>query len=199
MIPKLRNISYEMRLKESGLTTLETRRLRGDQIEVFKILNGYEHIDRNIFFTVKEERRTRGHGVTLAKKQCRLDIRKFSFSHLFISSSMCHVCLFQALAIMALQTGRSFVVLNRSVMLIPFHVDRLSIILLAGVLLVLSLQSFKLLLFNSWCTLCISCNYILIIICFCSLPRTSLNCCFYFLSTKLSLFFVKTSFRLLRW
>ena len=35
MIPKLRNISYEMRLKECGLTTLETRRLRGDQIEVF--------------------------------------------------------------------------------------------------------------------------------------------------------------------
>ena len=27
---------------------------------------------------VKEERRTRGHGVTLAKKQCRLDIRTFS-------------------------------------------------------------------------------------------------------------------------
>ena len=80
MIPKPRNIIYEMRLKECGLTTLETRRLRGDQIEVFKILNGYENIDRNIIFTVKEERRTRGHGVTLAKKQCRLDIRKFSFS-----------------------------------------------------------------------------------------------------------------------
>ena len=74
MIQKLRNISYEMRLNECGLTTLETRRLRGDQIEVFKILNGYENIDRNIFFTVKEERKTRGHGVTLAKKQCRLDI-----------------------------------------------------------------------------------------------------------------------------
>ena len=77
IIQKLRNISYEMRLKECGLTTLETRRLR-DQIEVFKILNGYENIDRNIFFTVKEERRTRGHGVTLAKKQCRLDSRQFS-------------------------------------------------------------------------------------------------------------------------
>ena len=49
MIPKLRNIGYEMRLKECGLTTLDTRRLRGDQIEVFKILNGYENIDRNIF------------------------------------------------------------------------------------------------------------------------------------------------------
>ena len=48
MIQKLWNISYEMRLTECGLTTLETRRLREDQIEVIKILNGYENIDRNI-------------------------------------------------------------------------------------------------------------------------------------------------------
>ena len=46
---KLRNISYEMRLKESGLTTLATRRLRGGQTEVFKILNGYENIDVIVF------------------------------------------------------------------------------------------------------------------------------------------------------
>ena len=51
-----------------------------NKIEVFKILNGYEGIDRNILFSVKEERSTRGHGVTLAKKQCKLDIRKLSFS-----------------------------------------------------------------------------------------------------------------------
>ena len=57
-----------MRLKEYRLTTLKTRRLRGDQIDVFKILNGYENIDRNMFFSVKEERRTRGHGITLANK-----------------------------------------------------------------------------------------------------------------------------------
>ena len=50
MISKLRNICYKIRLKECGLTTLETRRLRGDQIEVFKILNGYDNIDRNTFF-----------------------------------------------------------------------------------------------------------------------------------------------------
>ena len=41
-------------------------------------MNGYENIDTYIVFTVKEERRTRGHGVTLAKKQCKLDIKKFS-------------------------------------------------------------------------------------------------------------------------
>ena len=66
-----------MRLKECNLTAQETARLRGNQIEVFKILNGYEYIDRNIYFSVKEERMTRGHGVTIAKKQC---IKKFSFS-----------------------------------------------------------------------------------------------------------------------
>ena len=40
IIPKLRDIGYEMRLKECGITTQETRRLRGDNkyIEVFKML-----------------------------------------------------------------------------------------------------------------------------------------------------------------
>ena len=80
MIPELRDLSYEEHLKECGLTTLETRRLRGDQIEVFKILNGYENIDRNMFFSLKKDSRTRGHEVKLVKDQCRLDIRKHSFS-----------------------------------------------------------------------------------------------------------------------
>ena len=35
-----------MHLKECGLTTLETRRLTGDQIEVFTILNGYANMSR---------------------------------------------------------------------------------------------------------------------------------------------------------
>ena len=49
LIPGLRDLTYEERLNECGLTTLETRRLRGDQIEVFETLNGYENIDSNIF------------------------------------------------------------------------------------------------------------------------------------------------------
>ena len=79
MIPELRDLSYEERLTECGLTTLETRCLRLN-IEVFKILNGYENIDRNMFFSLKKDSRTRGHEVKLVKDQCRLDIRKYSFS-----------------------------------------------------------------------------------------------------------------------
>ena len=66
MIPELRELSYEEHLKECGLTTLETRRSRG-QIEVFKILNGYENIDRNMFFSLKKDSRTRGHEAKLVK------------------------------------------------------------------------------------------------------------------------------------
>ena len=62
-----------------GLTTLETRRLIGGQIEVFKIVNGYENIDRNMFLSLKKDSRTRGHEVKFVKDQCRLDI-KYSFS-----------------------------------------------------------------------------------------------------------------------
>ena len=47
---------------------------------MFKILNGYENIDRNIFFSLKKDNRTRGHEVALVKDQCGLDIRKYSFS-----------------------------------------------------------------------------------------------------------------------
>ena len=61
MIHKFKDISYDMRLREYGLTTLETRRLRRDQIEMFIILNGCENIGRNSFLSIKEERRTREH------------------------------------------------------------------------------------------------------------------------------------------
>ena len=61
MIPELRDLSYESHLLECGLTTQKTRRLTGNQIEVFKIVNCYEDIDRNMFFKLKEGSRTRGH------------------------------------------------------------------------------------------------------------------------------------------
>ena len=45
MVTGLQEICYEARLKELGLTTLETRRLRADLLEVFKIMQGSERID----------------------------------------------------------------------------------------------------------------------------------------------------------
>ena len=47
---------------------------------MFKILNGYENIESNIFFEIKESKITRGHNYKLVKKQSRLDVRKYSFS-----------------------------------------------------------------------------------------------------------------------
>ena len=78
-IPELRDLSYESRLLQCGLTTLETRRLRGDKIKVFKIVNGYEDVDRNMFFKLKEGSKTRGHKAALVKEQGRSDTRKYSF------------------------------------------------------------------------------------------------------------------------
>ena len=62
-------------------------KIKGDQIEVFKILNGYENIDSNIFFEIKESKITRGHSFTMVKKQSRLDVRKFSISQRTINVS----------------------------------------------------------------------------------------------------------------
>ena len=59
MIPELRDLSYESRLLQCGLTTLETRRLRGDRTDVVKIVNGYDNVDRNMFLKLKEGSRTR--------------------------------------------------------------------------------------------------------------------------------------------
>ena len=85
MVPQLRDLSYESRLLQCGLTALETRRLRGDQIEVFKIVNGYEDVDRNMFFKLKEGSRTRGNKAALVKEQCMLDMKKYSFSQRVIN------------------------------------------------------------------------------------------------------------------
>ncbi len=42
MITGFESMSYESRLEIAGLMTLETRRLRADLLEVFKIMHGLE-------------------------------------------------------------------------------------------------------------------------------------------------------------
>ena len=48
-------------------------------------MNGYEDIDRNVFFKLREGCRTRGHKAALVKEQCRLDMRNYSFSQRVIN------------------------------------------------------------------------------------------------------------------
>ena len=50
LIPELRDLTYEERLKEMWTDNTRNAKIKGDKIEVFKILNGYENIDSNIFF-----------------------------------------------------------------------------------------------------------------------------------------------------
>ena len=52
---------------------------------MFKIVSGYEDVDRHMFFKLKEGSRTREHKAALVKEQCRLDTRKYSFSQRVIN------------------------------------------------------------------------------------------------------------------
>ena len=80
MIDECKSFSYEDRLKFTGLSTLEARRIRGDMIEVFKILKGISKLDSASWFQLANNSRTRGHKLKLIKKRSRLDIRKHFFS-----------------------------------------------------------------------------------------------------------------------
>ena len=80
LISEISQLSYEERLQQCRLTTLETRRTRGDQIEVFKIMHGYEGLNKDMFFRIKNDSITRGHSLALVKSHYRLDIRKYTFS-----------------------------------------------------------------------------------------------------------------------
>jgi len=43
-------MTYEERLRTTGQTTLETKRLRADMLEVYKILKGFEGTDEMKLF-----------------------------------------------------------------------------------------------------------------------------------------------------
>ena len=72
-------LCYEDRLRLVHLTSLETRRMRGDLIEVYKIMHGLTNPNPEDFFTFATSE-LRGHKYKLYKPRIKTDIGKFSFS-----------------------------------------------------------------------------------------------------------------------
>ena len=68
LVPGLEDLPYEERCRELKLQTLKDRRLRGDLIEVYKILHGFEGTDYRKFFKLRQSS-TRGHAWKIEKRE----------------------------------------------------------------------------------------------------------------------------------
>ena len=80
LVPGFSNLSYEDRLRELNILTLEYRRCRGRMIEVYKILNKYYDSKATEGLFELNERETRGNPYQLKTKKPRLEIRKNFFT-----------------------------------------------------------------------------------------------------------------------
>ena len=55
MVSDVKGATYEEKLKDAGLTTLEKRRERGDAIEAFKMIKGFNRVQKDKWFTFETD------------------------------------------------------------------------------------------------------------------------------------------------
>ena len=72
MIPSLRNFSYNESLKRLGMFSLRSRRLRGDMIEVFRMIRGIDKVNLGKLFYIDEDERTRKRRLCLKIRRRKL-------------------------------------------------------------------------------------------------------------------------------
>ena len=85
MLPRMKELSYRERLQRLKLPSLAFRRLRGDMVEVFKIMHRMYNIQPEEFF-MRLENSTRGHSLKLAVPTISTNIRRNSFSFRTLST-----------------------------------------------------------------------------------------------------------------
>ena len=79
-IKDLAGLEYKDRLGVLGLQSLETRRIRGDLIEVFKMFKGLSGLKFDDYF-VRSITNLRGHKSKVFKKSFNNDFGKYQFSN----------------------------------------------------------------------------------------------------------------------
>jgi len=79
LVLTVKHLTYKERFLQLKLPTLKYRRLRGDMIEVFKILTG--KYDTNVIFSFEKHQhcRTKGHNLQLVNHRCHHDLKKYFF------------------------------------------------------------------------------------------------------------------------
>jgi len=80
LVISIKNLTYKDRLKKLKLPTLKYRRIRGDMIEVYKILTNKYDSWVNLYLEKQQDSITRGHSLKLVNNRYHYDLIKFSFA-----------------------------------------------------------------------------------------------------------------------